>query len=233
MARQNRRRSAPRATEGLPGERKMLRPLRSERRRLRAVIATTSFGVLRRPLESAQYTSIAFGRRCEEAGVRPSMGSVGDCYDNALCESFFATLECELLDRRRFKTRRKRKWRSLTSSRPGTTRIAATRPWGSRAPSTSRGGTPLRPENLSGQPSTKAGQLQTRFTSSSRRGHREPAGAESSERQSEAPGVPLQAAPVFGCGPAKRKLDASRLLAAKREAFSITSVSSRIQHAAN
>jgi len=37
--------------------------------------------------------------------VRPSMGSVGDCYDNALCESFFATLECELLDRRRFKTR--------------------------------------------------------------------------------------------------------------------------------
>jgi putative transposase len=39
-----------------------------------------------------------------EAGVRPSMGSVGDCFDNAMCESFFATLECELLDRRRFKT---------------------------------------------------------------------------------------------------------------------------------
>jgi len=37
-------------------------------------------------------------------GVRPSMGSVGDAYDNALCESFFATLECELLDRTRFKT---------------------------------------------------------------------------------------------------------------------------------
>ena len=55
--------------------------------------------------QGCQYTSIAFGRRCEEAGVRPSMGSVGDCYDNALCESFFATLECELLDRRRFKTR--------------------------------------------------------------------------------------------------------------------------------
>ena len=31
------------------------------------------------------------------------MGSVGDCYDNALCESFFATLECELLDRSRFR----------------------------------------------------------------------------------------------------------------------------------
>jgi Recombinase/Recombinase zinc beta ribbon domain len=48
--------------------------------------------------------SLAFGRRCEDAGVRPSMGSVGDAYDNALCESFFATLECELLDRRRFAT---------------------------------------------------------------------------------------------------------------------------------
>jgi putative transposase len=46
-----------------------------------------------------QYTAIEFGRRCREANVRPSMGSVGDCYDNAMCESFFATLECELLDR--------------------------------------------------------------------------------------------------------------------------------------
>jgi len=35
--------------------------------------------------------------------VRPSTGSVGDCYDNAMCESFFTTLECELLDRRRFR----------------------------------------------------------------------------------------------------------------------------------
>ena len=52
--------------------------------------------------QGCQYTSIAFGRRCREMGVRPSMGSVGDAYDNALCESFFATLECELLDRRRF-----------------------------------------------------------------------------------------------------------------------------------
>lgn len=52
--------------------------------------------------QGCQYTSVAFGSRCREAGVRPSMGSVGDCYDNALCESFFATLECELLDRRRF-----------------------------------------------------------------------------------------------------------------------------------
>jgi hypothetical protein len=48
--------------------------------------------------------SIEFGHRCREAGVRPSMGSIGDAYDNAMCESFFATLECELLDRPRFKT---------------------------------------------------------------------------------------------------------------------------------
>jgi len=54
--------------------------------------------------QGCQYTSIAFGKRCREAGVRPSMGSAGDCYDNALCESFFATLECELLDRQRFRT---------------------------------------------------------------------------------------------------------------------------------
>ena len=54
--------------------------------------------------QGTQYTSIAFGLRCKEVGVRPSMGSVGDAYDNALCESFFATLECELLDRQRFRT---------------------------------------------------------------------------------------------------------------------------------
>jgi putative transposase len=67
-----------------------------EQRRPREVIHHSDQGT--------QYTSIAFGQRCREAGVRPSMGSVGDCFDNALCESFFATLECELLERRRFKT---------------------------------------------------------------------------------------------------------------------------------
>ena len=63
----------------------------------------------RRPLDvvhhsdqGCQYTSIAFGSRCREAGVRPSMGSTGDCFDNAMCESFFATLECELLARHKF-----------------------------------------------------------------------------------------------------------------------------------
>ncbi|SCY45792.1 integrase core domain-containing protein, partial [Thiohalorhabdus denitrificans] len=53
--------------------------------------------------QGCQYTSLAFGLRCQEAGVAQSMGSVGDCYDNALAESFFATLECELIDRQRFR----------------------------------------------------------------------------------------------------------------------------------
>ena len=59
-------------------------------------------GVVHHSDQGTQYTSLAFGGRCREAGVRPSMGSVGDAYDNAMCESFFATLECELLARRRF-----------------------------------------------------------------------------------------------------------------------------------
>jgi len=62
-------------------------------------------GVIHHSDQGSQYTSIAFGLRCKEAGVRPSMGSVGDAYDNAMCESFFATLECELLDRRKFHTK--------------------------------------------------------------------------------------------------------------------------------
>jgi putative transposase len=52
----------------------------------------------------SQYTSLAFGRRCELMGVRPSLGSVGDAYDNAMCESFFGTLEAELLDRYTFRS---------------------------------------------------------------------------------------------------------------------------------
>ena len=55
--------------------------------------------------QGSQYTSIAFGNRCREMGVRPSMGTVGDAYDNAMAESFFASLECELIARRSWKTK--------------------------------------------------------------------------------------------------------------------------------
>jgi putative transposase len=61
-------------------------------------------GVIHHSDQGSQYTSLAFGGRCKEMRVRPSMGSVGDAYDNALCESFFATLQCELLDRQAFRT---------------------------------------------------------------------------------------------------------------------------------
>ena len=62
-----------------------------------------SDGVIHHSDQGTQYTSIEFGLRCKRAGIRPSMGSVGDCYDNALCESFFASLECELIDRHSFR----------------------------------------------------------------------------------------------------------------------------------
>jgi len=62
-------------------------------------------GVVHHSDRGAQYTSLAFSRRCEDAGILPSMGSVGDAYDNALAESFFASLETELLMRHRFATR--------------------------------------------------------------------------------------------------------------------------------
>jgi len=84
--------------------------------------------------QGSQYTSLAFGKRCKEAGVRPSMGSVGDAYDNAMCESFFATLECELLDRRRFASQRRREWRASASSRAGIIRFDCTRRWATDRP---------------------------------------------------------------------------------------------------
>ena len=61
-------------------------------------------GLIHHSDHGCQYTSLLFGERCAAAGIRPSMGTVGDCYDNALAESFFATLECELLAQHRFRT---------------------------------------------------------------------------------------------------------------------------------
>jgi putative transposase len=61
-------------------------------------------GVIHHSDRGCQYTSYAFGKRCIEAGIKPSMGSVGDAYDNAMAESFFATLEREVIDRTRFRS---------------------------------------------------------------------------------------------------------------------------------
>ena len=52
-----------------------------------------------------QYTSLLFGEHCAAVGIQCSMGSVGDCFDNAMAESFFATLECEFLAHHAFQTR--------------------------------------------------------------------------------------------------------------------------------
>jgi hypothetical protein len=52
---------------------------------------------LRRPLESAQFVSLAVGQQARAAGIAQSMGSKGDCFDNAVAESFFATLKKELI----------------------------------------------------------------------------------------------------------------------------------------
>ena len=70
-----------------------------------APLNTSLFEMLRRPIESTQYTAVEFGKRCKAMGVRPSMGTVGDAYDNAMAESFFASLECELIDRNSFKSK--------------------------------------------------------------------------------------------------------------------------------
>jgi transposase InsO family protein len=53
--------------------------------------------VLRRPVESTQYTSAEFRALCDAHGVRRSMGKTGVCWDNALAESFFATYKLELI----------------------------------------------------------------------------------------------------------------------------------------
>jgi putative transposase len=63
-------------------------------------------GLVHHSDRGSQYTSLGFGRRCREAGIVASMGSAGDCYDNALCESFFATLETELIRRSVFRSHR-------------------------------------------------------------------------------------------------------------------------------
>ena len=62
-------------------------------------------GVVFHSDRGCQYTALAFSQRCAEAGIQRSMGRVGSCFDNAMAESLFATVECELLQRTPFKSR--------------------------------------------------------------------------------------------------------------------------------
>jgi putative transposase len=63
-------------------------------------------GLIHHSDQGSQFVSLAFGQRARDAGIAVSMGSRGDCYDNAVAESFFATLKKELVRRRTWPTRR-------------------------------------------------------------------------------------------------------------------------------
>jgi putative transposase len=69
--------------------------------------------VLRRPVESAQYTSIRYTERLAEIGAAPSVGTVGDSYDNSLAESTIGLYKTELI-------RRRGPWRTLEEVEPAT-----------------------------------------------------------------------------------------------------------------
>jgi len=100
IAAQNRRRLSRCATPGRPGDRgNTARSARSERR-FPALIATPSVKVLRRPLEPKQYVSIRYTERLAVAGIEPSVGSVGDSYDNALAETINGLYKAEVIHRR-------------------------------------------------------------------------------------------------------------------------------------
>ena len=62
-------------------------------------------GLVHHSDRGVQYTSLSFGKRLEEAGIVPSMGRVGSALDNAISESFVASLKCELLYGHRFTSR--------------------------------------------------------------------------------------------------------------------------------
>jgi hypothetical protein len=117
-------------------------------------------GLVHHSDHGCQYTSFAFGRRLAASELVASMGTIGDALDNAVAESFFATLECELLDRYPWPTRAGYGRRSSTLSRSSTTANAATRPSTTIHPPSTTSITHqqhLRPNTVSTEP----GQLHT------------------------------------------------------------------------
>jgi putative transposase len=93
-----------REARGRPGDRNNFLPARFERLLL-LLIATPSTKVLRRPIESTQYTSEQFQRLMAEHGVTCSMSRSGNCWDNAAMESFFSSLKIERIRRKTYRTR--------------------------------------------------------------------------------------------------------------------------------
>jgi hypothetical protein len=99
ISRQNSR-STSRRSDGFPGDFISALPVNSVIHPAGLPIATLLDQALRPPIESAQFVSLAFGQAAGQAGIARSMGSRGDCFDNAVAESFFATLKKELIHRR-------------------------------------------------------------------------------------------------------------------------------------
>jgi putative transposase len=103
---------------------------------------TPNGGTLIHSDHGVQFTSWAFTRRALDSGLVPSMGSIGDCCDNAVIESFWSRMQVELLDRKRWKTRSNSPTRSSSTSRSSTTVSAATQRSACSPPSSSKLDTP-------------------------------------------------------------------------------------------
>jgi transposase InsO family protein len=91
-------------------------------------------GLIHHRGHGVQYTSIEFGRTLRTSSVVASMGSIGDAFDNAMAESFFATLKEEMIYRRAWPTRHEPRSRCSPSSRASTTPCGATPDWATSAP---------------------------------------------------------------------------------------------------
>jgi transposase InsO family protein len=104
ISRQNKR-STSRRSEGFPGDFIGALPVNSLIQPAGLPISTSTIEVLRRPVESAEYTGGLFTQACASAEVRQSMGRTGSALDNAVAESFNSTLEFELLSQEHFTTR--------------------------------------------------------------------------------------------------------------------------------
>ena len=94
--------------------------------------------------QGGQDTSLAFGSRCKQAGVKPSMGSVREAYDNTMAESVVSTLDCEPLGRRSFSSQTEACMACFTYVGSFTTRCACTRASATVPPSTTKGATTAR-----------------------------------------------------------------------------------------
>jgi putative transposase len=110
---------------------------------------------------SQQCTSWAFTQRAKDSQLLPSMGTIGDAYDNAVIESFWGRMQTELLDRQRWTTASSWPTRSLSTWRSSTTGNDATMPWAGSPPSSTRSATPPTSPDSHTPRSTSGAQIRT------------------------------------------------------------------------